>query len=125
MHAAARAPVATGQWEKSPLKNFPTTLKTSDLEGLADATGAGGGANGGGADGIVADTGAGAGPLANIPPWIGHICVGSVPIRNGSETWRGQAEVARPPDSGSIVAIVIPDGSGKSSGSAGAASCMN
>ena len=28
-------------------------------------------------------------------------------------------------DQGSIVAIVIPDGSGKSSGSAGAASCMN
>jgi len=111
------------QWAKIPRKNLPTALNTSDEEGLGDAPGAGG-ANAG-AGGIVADPGGYGCALANIPPCSRHICVGSVPIRNGSETWRGHADVARPPDSGSIVAIVIPDGSVKSSGSAGAASCMN
>ena len=78
------------------------------------------------AGGVIPNAGAtGAGMLARIPPWIVHICVGSVPIRNGNGICLGHDGVARPPDSGSIVAIVIPDGSGKSSGSAGAASCMN
>ena len=111
------------QWAKIPRKNFPTALNTSDEDGLADAAGAGG-ANVGACD-IVAELGGYGCALANIPPWIEHICVGSVPIRNGSETCRGHAGVARPPDSGSIVAIVIPDGSGKSSGAAAAASCIN
>ena len=108
---------------KRPEKNFPTALNTSDLAGLACATGAGGADPG--IAGIVDGIGGGAGALAKIPPCNGHICVGSVPIRNGSEICFGHADVARPPDSGSIVAIVMPDGSGKSSGSAGAASCMN
>jgi len=112
------------QWAKIPRKNFPTALNTSDEDGLADADGAGAAPNAG-AGGIVADPGGYGCALAKIPPWIEHICVGSVPIRNGSETCRGHTVVARPPDSGSIVAIVIPDGSGKSSGSADAASCMN
>ena len=102
---------------------MPTALKTSECVGLAAATGCGGVyPDGDGIDGLI---GGDAGALAKIPPCSVHICVGWVPIRNGNSTWRGHAEVARPPDSGSIVAIVTPDGSGKSSGSAGAASSMN
>src|SRR5215472_10800576 len=105
-----------------PLKNLPTALNTSEDDGLADATGCGAAD---GAVGVIGFADAGAGALARIPPCSGHICVGAVPIRNGRGICLGQAGVASPPDSGSIVAVVIPDGSGKSSGSAGAASSMN
>ena len=107
-----------------PLKNLPTAPKTSWVVGLACATGDGG--VNPGAGGVTPNAGAtGGGMLASIPPWRVHICVGSVPIRNGSGICLGHDGVARPPDSGSIVAIVMPLGSGKSSGAAGAASCMN
>jgi len=105
------------------LKKWPIAPNTSDDDGLDAATGCGGGAPGAG--GRVPIAGGDVGMLARIPPCSGHIWVGAVPIRNGSGICLGHAGVARPPDSGSIVAIVMPDGSGKSSGSAGAASCMN
>ena len=38
-----------------------------------------------GAGTVIPNTGAaGGGTLARIPPCSGHICVGAVPIRNGS-----------------------------------------
>ena len=100
---------------------MPTTPNTSDDDGLAAAAGAAGIVPGGGIPGIEGIVG---GADAKMPPCSGHICVGWVPVRNGNSTCLGHAELASPPDSGSTVAIVIPDGSGKSSGSAGAASCI-
>ena len=83
-------------------KKWPIAPKTSEFDGLADATGA----TGAGAAGIGGEVGkVGAeGADARMPPWTGHIVVGAVPAMNGSDTPRGHDDVARPPVSGSIVA---------------------
>ena len=106
-------------------KKWPIAPKTSEFDGLADAIGATGAGGDAGIGGDVENAGGDDGAEARMPPWAGHMFLGAVPARNGSDTARGHDDVASPPVSGSIVAYVIPDGSGKSSGSAGAESNMN
>ncbi len=57
-------------------------------------------------------------------PCSGQTVVGSVPARNGIATRRGHAPVARPPEDGSITAIVIPAGRTKSSAPGAVASVI-
>src|ERR1700682_1967889 len=58
------------------------------------------------------------------PPCSGQICVGAVPLRKGMVAIRGQPAVARPPLSGSIVAIVIPAGTANGAEVRGVTSSM-
>lgn len=101
----------------SDSKNLPSAPKTLEDAGCTGFPG--------GAAGVVAVGATGAGVDTTAPPWSGHNQVGAVPARNGRVIARGQAVVARPPLAGSIVAIVIPRGTGKFSGSPGAACVMN